>query len=212
MGATRARLILEASIRSSASEYFDSNPGRSSQSVNHSLHNNLWKVLKYQSFKLEELHQLLSQVRYRLSTVRPATRCKDILKFSFPACAQFDMDAWYTKTLVQGADRDEAVRSRAKERLKRWMLIESGANIPNSWDQRPRVAISQAGEVLRCRYLGVFGPPQIRKSHAQIRRRWGFFLQSHRTNGRFILISCSEKHVDAVTLKRLSGKAVGLAV
>lgn len=123
MGPTRARLILEASLRSDASEYFDSNPGRSCQSGNHSLHTFLQKVLKYQYLKLEELRRFQSQVRYRLSTIRLATSCKDLLKISFPDCAQFDMDDWYTKATVQAADSDEGVRSRAKERLKRWTVV-----------------------------------------------------------------------------------------
>lgn len=38
IGASHARLILEALLRSNASEYFDSNPGQSCQSGNHSLH------------------------------------------------------------------------------------------------------------------------------------------------------------------------------
>lgn len=123
MGATRALFIPEASLRSSASEYFDSNPGPSSSSGNHSLHTSLRKVLKNESFKLGELHRVQRQVQYRLSTIRLATRCKDLLKLPFPACAQFDMDEWYTKATVQEFDNDEGVRSRAKERLKRWTIV-----------------------------------------------------------------------------------------
>lgn len=33
------------------------------------------------------------------------------------------MDDWYTKATVQAADSDEGVRSRAKERLKRWTVV-----------------------------------------------------------------------------------------
>lgn len=60
IGATHAGLILEALLRSNASEYLDSNPGRSCQSGNHSLHKLLQKVLKYQYLKLEELRQFQS--------------------------------------------------------------------------------------------------------------------------------------------------------
>lgn len=123
MGATRARLTLEASLRSAASEYFDSNPGRSCQSGNHSLHTFLQKLLKYQYLELEELRRFQGQVQYRLSIIRLATSCKDLLKISFPDCAQFDMDDWYTKATVQAAGSDEGVRSRAKERLKRWTVV-----------------------------------------------------------------------------------------
>lgn len=136
MGATRARLTLEASVRSAASEYFDSNPGRSCQSGNHALHTFLQKVLQYQYFNLEELRRFQSQVQYMISIIRFATNCKDLLKISFPDCAQFDMDDWYTKTTVQAAGSDERLRSRAKEPLKRWTavygLIEASQIFPEA--------------------------------------------------------------------------------
>lgn len=123
MGATPARLTLEASLHSAASEYFDSNPGRSANLAIIPCTHFSKRFSKYQYLELEEIRWFQSQIQYRLSIIRLATSYKDLLKISFPDCAQFDMDDWYTKATVQAAGSDEGVRSRAKERLKRWTVV-----------------------------------------------------------------------------------------
>lgn len=214
MGTTCARLNIEVSLRSAASEYLDSNPGPSCQSGNHSLHTFLQKVLKYQYFKLEELRQFQSQVRYRLSTIRLATSCKDLLKISFPDCAQFDMDDWYTKATVEAAGSDEGVRSRAKERLKRWTVVyglvkaahifpEAEINVQGWPYPKPKKYLAVA--ISEC------SVPYSFENHVR-KLEEGKVSFCNWTYGRFILISCSERHVDTILLIYSSRKAVVFAV
>lgn len=115
-----AHFRLETTVRSLASDYFSSNPGKSNLSGNHSLHTDLQKLLNHQRFELVELQHLKSEVEYRLSAIGLATSCKDMLNLSFPDCADFSMDDWHAKVTAEMVDRTKDVHVCAKERFSKW--------------------------------------------------------------------------------------------
>lgn len=120
---SNALVDLEAVVRCLACEYFSSNPGEASTSGNHSLHTNLRKILNHQSFDFDKLNFLKSQVEYRLSAIRLATSCKNILDLPFPDCADFSIDHWHHKVTLEMVDRNNEVNAKAKERFRKWEEI-----------------------------------------------------------------------------------------
>lgn len=123
----RALFHLEVAVRCSASKYFSSNSGESSTFGNHCLHCDLRMVLNHQSFGFDELNQLRSHVEHRLSAIRLATSCKDMLDISFPDCADLSMDDWRQRVAVNMADRNDEVKK-----------VSGGAGRSLSWSMRLR--------------------------------------------------------------------------